>query len=219
MNEYCGTISTVTHRVFHHIAKFPLLFYNQTCPYTLKENEGESHLVVSGSQRPHGLIQSMKFSRAEYWSGQPFPSLGDLPNPEMEPRAPTLQVDSLPDEPQRKTKNTGVGSLSLFQQIFLTQVSNRCLLNCRQILYQPHPQCLASTGIFFPYVFAFSRISYKCNHTECSSPLNLTFAFSLIHLRFIHIIICISSMLLFIAEQYPFARVCLSLFTHSQVEI
>ena len=57
-------------------------------------------------------IQSREFSRSEYWSGQPSPSPGDLPNPGIEPRSPTLPVDSLPAEPQEKPKNTGVGSLS-----------------------------------------------------------------------------------------------------------
>ena len=42
---------------------------------------------------------TMEFSRQEYWSGLPFPSPGDLPNPGMEPRSPTLQTDSLPTEP------------------------------------------------------------------------------------------------------------------------
>jgi len=37
-----------------------------------------------------------------------------------QPRSPELQVDYLPAEPQGKLKNTGVGSLSLLQQIFLT---------------------------------------------------------------------------------------------------
>ena len=46
------------------------------------------------------------------------------------------QVDSLPAEPQGKPKNTGVGSLSLLQQIFLTQELNWGLLHCRRILYQ-----------------------------------------------------------------------------------
>ena len=41
------------------------------------------------------LILSMKFSRQEYWSGLPFPSPGNLPNPGIKPRSPTLQVDSL----------------------------------------------------------------------------------------------------------------------------
>ena len=42
----------------------------------------------------------MEFSRPEYWSGYPFPSPGDLPNPGIKPRSPTLQADSLPVEPQ-----------------------------------------------------------------------------------------------------------------------
>jgi len=66
----------------------------------------------------------------------PFPSPGDLPNPWIEPKFPTLQVDSLPAEPQGKTKNIGVGCLSLLKQIFPTQELNQGLLNCRQILYQ-----------------------------------------------------------------------------------
>ena len=44
-------------------------------------------------------VQSMEFSRPEYWSGWPFRSPGDLPNPGIEPWSPTLQVDSLPAEP------------------------------------------------------------------------------------------------------------------------
>ena len=44
----------------------------------------------------------MEFSRPEYWSGQPFPSPGDLPNSEIKPRSPVLQMDSLPAEPQKK---------------------------------------------------------------------------------------------------------------------
>ena len=60
----------------------------------------------------------MEFSRPENWSGWPFPSPGDLPNPGMEPRSPTLQADSLLSEPVRKPKNTGMGSLSLLQQIY-----------------------------------------------------------------------------------------------------
>ena len=44
---------------------------------------------------------SMRLSRQEYWSGLPFPSPGDLPNPGIEPGSPTLQAESLPTEPQR----------------------------------------------------------------------------------------------------------------------
>ena len=68
----------------------------------------------------------MEFSRPEYWSGSLSLLQGNLPNLGIEPRSPTLQADSLPDEPPGKPKNTGVGSLSLPQQIFPTQES-RCL--------------------------------------------------------------------------------------------
>ena len=46
--------------------------------------------------------QSMGFSRQEYWRGLPFPSPGDLPDPEIKPRSPTLQADTLPSEPPGK---------------------------------------------------------------------------------------------------------------------
>ena len=42
---------------------------------------------------------SMGFSRQEYWSGLPFPSPGDLPEPGIEPRSLTLQADTLPSKP------------------------------------------------------------------------------------------------------------------------
>ena len=45
---------------------------------------------------------SLGFSRQEYWSGLPFPSPGDLPNPGIEPRSPALQVESLPSGPPGK---------------------------------------------------------------------------------------------------------------------
>ena len=83
-----------------------------------------------------GTIQSVGFSRLEYWSGQPFPPPGDLPNSGIEPRSPALQADSLPAEPPGKPKNTGVGTQSLLQRIFPTQELNCGLLRCRWILYQ-----------------------------------------------------------------------------------
>ena len=45
---------------------------------------------------------SMRFSRHGYWSGLPFPSPGDLPNPGIEPGSPTLQADTLTSEPPGK---------------------------------------------------------------------------------------------------------------------
>ena len=61
-----------------------------------------SRSVVSDSFRPHGptsLLCSWGFSRQEYWSGLPCPPPGDLLNPGIKPRSPTLQADSLLSEP------------------------------------------------------------------------------------------------------------------------
>ena len=44
----------------------------------------------------------MGFPRQEYWSGLLFPSPGDLPDPGIEPRSPSLQADALPSEPPGK---------------------------------------------------------------------------------------------------------------------
>ena len=49
-------------------------------------------------------IQSMEFFRPEYWSRLSFPSPGDLPNPGIKPRSPTLQANSLPTEPPGSPK-------------------------------------------------------------------------------------------------------------------
>ena len=50
----------------------------------------------------HQTPLSMGFPKQEYWSGLPFPSPGDLPDPGIEPRSPTLHTDSLPSEPPGK---------------------------------------------------------------------------------------------------------------------
>ena len=46
---------------------------------------------------------SMGFSRQECWSGLPFSSPGDLPDPGIKPRSPALQADALPSEPPGKS--------------------------------------------------------------------------------------------------------------------
>ena len=56
----------------------------------------------------------MKFSRPEYWSGFPFPSPGDLPNPGLKPRSLALQADSLSTEPQGK-------SVSKYDKMFIVE--------------------------------------------------------------------------------------------------
>ena len=53
----------------------------------------------------------MGFSRQKYWSGLPFPSPVDLPNPGVESRSPTLQADSLPSETLGKIFRANQGFL------------------------------------------------------------------------------------------------------------
>ena len=67
--------------------------------------KSKSRSVMSDSVTPW-TIQSLEFSRPEYWSGQPFPFPGDLPNPGIKPRSPALWVDSLPAEPPGKPRRT-----------------------------------------------------------------------------------------------------------------
>ena len=68
----------------------------------------ESRSVVSDSLWPPWTTQSVEFYRPEYWSGYPFPSPGDLPNPGIKPRSPALQAGSLPAEPQEKPLRTAI---------------------------------------------------------------------------------------------------------------
>ena len=55
----------------------------------------------------------MECFRQEYWSGSPFPSPGDLPNPGIELRSPALQADVLTSEPPGKPGNLPLGHLYL----------------------------------------------------------------------------------------------------------
>ena len=62
---------------------------------------------------PRYSYPSMGFSRQEYWSGLPFISPEDLPNPEIKPGSPALQADALPFEPPGK-----IYMISLHQTLF-----------------------------------------------------------------------------------------------------
>ena len=86
----------------------------------------------------------MEFSKQVYWSGLPCPSLGELPDPGIEPGSPALQVDSLPSEPpgkltsyipiqnKKNVKKTGSGSLPVPNLYIFTPF---CVFFLCQILY------------------------------------------------------------------------------------
>ena len=99
----------------------------------------------------HQAPLSMGFSRQEYWSGLPCLPPGTLPKPGFERWSPAFHTDSLPSEPPGKPKNTGVGSLSILQGIFLTHESTESLLHCRWILYQLSYQRNPICAVFFMF--------------------------------------------------------------------
>ena len=59
-------------------------------------------LFVTPCTVAYQVPQYMGFSMQRYWSGLPFPTPGDLPDPGIELASPALQVDSLPSEPPAK---------------------------------------------------------------------------------------------------------------------
>ena len=81
-------------------------------PWGCKETDTESESEVTQScltlcnpmdySLPGSSPPSMGFSRQECWSGLPFPSLGDLPDPGIKPRSPALEADALLSEPPGK---------------------------------------------------------------------------------------------------------------------
>ena len=81
-----------------------------------------------------GAWQGILQARILEWVA--MPSSKGSSQPSNQTLSPALQADSLPYEPAGKPKNTGVGSLSLLEGIFLSQESNQAYLHCRWILYQ-----------------------------------------------------------------------------------
>ena len=83
--------------------------------------------VMFDSLQPHGLQPaqaplSMGFSRKEYWTEQPFPSLGDLPNPGIEHGSPALRVDSLLSELPRSPSIPASKFHLFYKNISLTRL-------------------------------------------------------------------------------------------------
>ena len=94
----------------HIVLKFVVKDSNKIPGFTLTMKkwkwkcESLSHvwLFATPWTAAHQAPPPMGFSRQEYWSGLPFPSPGDLPDPGIKSRSPALQADSLPSEPPGK---------------------------------------------------------------------------------------------------------------------
>ena len=90
---------------------------------------------------------SMEFSRQEDWSGLPFPSPADLPDPGIKPRSPALQADALPSEPPGKPRLNKMWPLLSRSHILLCHIN--ALIDHYQMTWQkkvehPHPHSIES---------------------------------------------------------------------------
>ena len=74
----------------------------------------QSYLTLSKSLHCRTPLSMEEYSRQEYWSESLFPSPGDLPDPEIRPRSPAFQADSLTYESPRKNMEGHEGRLSIF---------------------------------------------------------------------------------------------------------
>ena len=147
MSFWCPSllqISSWIQRIYIFLLGFdPLHFSTEAQVVHFWLNEWKLHICVQLFVTPW-TIRSMDFSRPEYWSGWPFPFPGDLPNPEIEPRSPTLQANSLPAEPQGKPNHqycsdfSTPASDSLFpMEMVQTLAWHTSLLSGSSLLFYP----------------------------------------------------------------------------------
>ena len=132
------------------------------------------------------IVSAILQARILEWVAFPF-SRGSF-QPRDRTQVSRIAADFLSAEPQGKPKNTGVGSLPLFQWIFPTQESNRGLLHCRRILYQlsyqvwcessvvsnsPKPHGPQPTRLPCPWDFPGKNTGVGCHFLECFIKFSL----------------------------------------------
>ena len=112
----------------------------------------------------------MGFPRQEYWSGWPFPSLGDLPDPGINPASPVLQADSLPLSHQRRPRK---GNLRTSNQplghLLVSLIGARRPQRGTAVTSPQHlgaPECQSAGHPSFP---AAATSTDKCPR-DCSFP-------------------------------------------------
>ena len=106
-------------------------------------------------------LLSMEFSRPEYWSGLPFPSPGDRPNPGIEPRSPTLQVASLPSEPPGKPRIHP--KLCKYQEVWdfammMTKMLGPVFISCH---FYPNDSTSMTLIVVFPWWGTYNQHNWS----------------------------------------------------------
>ena len=87
---------------------------------------------------------SMGFSRQEYWSGLPFPSPGDLPNPGIESSSPAFQADAITSEPPGKPYNTLKIYLCCQKWQHFLLSHRRIIFHCTYTVSPQYPKVIGS---------------------------------------------------------------------------
>ena len=129
----------------------------------------------------HQAPLSMEFFRQEYWSGLPFPSPGDIPDPSIKPRSPALQADALPLEPPGKPNVVytilplvyQIGKLRLEEILWLVRSSTELKLGFNPGHSPPPlPGIICFTSCFCQVsdlVTLCSTVAF-CSQTQPSAP-------------------------------------------------
>ena len=97
--KWMGLDEFISNDHYIYCIEYIVVYILYSILYSMKWSEVKSlsrvRLFVTPWTVAHQALLSMGFSRQEYWSGLPFPSPGDLPNPVIEPRSSVLQADAL----------------------------------------------------------------------------------------------------------------------------
>ena len=91
-------------------------------------------------------VQSMEFSRQEYWSGYTFPSPGNLPKPGIKPWSPVLQTHSLPAEPPGMPSKEQFSSVQLSHSVISNSLWPHGLQHARLLCPLPTPGAYSNSG-------------------------------------------------------------------------
>ena len=177
---------------------------------------------MSNSLRPQGLQptrllcpwDSLGSSRQEYWSGQPFPSPGDLPDPGIEPRS-ALQAYSSPSEPPGNPLNRMYCTLNKLQysvnKLFYALGNQKVHVTC----FMAMPTVLPCSGIE-------SAVSPRCACTrnlQCVAFCVFFCPHSIMHLRSIYVVMLINPSYCRVVFHCVGIAACLSTYQLRDIEL